>query len=213
MTGLALISGARLAQGPRNQVRAGGRTSGPPETRLMPYTGHRHWKGTHLPPSVYNAPGDFPVIINQPTSRVRLPVKSTFNRKVLPGYTITANAAKAQPVYIRPTHVGSVHNDDRLLVGFKPGITPEHARLLESRGYTFSNRNLREKVKGGELVNPNTSLLNSQRQHELRARLSEGKTGLNAYPGWLRSQIGKLARRYTGFSAIVPGNRKALLPK
>jgi hypothetical protein len=173
----------------------------------MRYTGHRHV--VFGAPGVYNVPNLPTQIINQPTSRVRT-VKTSFNRKVLPGYTITANFAKARPVYIRPTHVASVHNDDRLLVGFKPGITPEQARILESRGYTFSNRNLREKVKKGEIINPNTSLLNSQRQHELRARLSEGKTGLNAYPGWLRSQVGKLARRYTGFAAIVPGNRKAL---
>ena len=205
VTGLAILSGASLTQGPRNQVRMGGKANRPQETRVMPYTGHRHV--VFAAPGVYNVPSLPAQIINQPVSRAWA-VTSTVNRKLMPGRIIGKNAAKAKPVYLRNGKVGSV------LVGFKPGITPEQAHFLLSRGYKFSSRNLQNNVMHGRLIQPNTSVVNNQtRQMFIRAQLT-GKTGLNAYPASLRGRIRSLANKHTGFGAIVPsGLDQTGLPK
>ena len=201
VTGLAILSGASLTQGPRNQVRMGGIANRPQETRVMPYTGHRHV--VFAVPGVYNVPS-LPIrVINEPL--VRSGNISSLERKLLPGRVIGVNAARAKPVYLREGKVGSV------LVGFKPGISPEQARVLISRGYKFSSRNLQNNVMHGRLINPNAGSLNNPTKQMLTRAQLTGKTGLNAYPASLRGRIRSLANKHTGFGAIVPqGPPKAL---
>lgn len=203
VTGLALLSGARLAQGPRNQVRMGGLPSRPLETRIMPYTGHRHV--VFAAPSVYNV-HRLPVqLIDEPSSKYKT-VLGNLQRKLMPGRIIGRNIVKAKPVYLRNGRQGSV------LVGFKPGITPEQAHFLMSRGYKFSNRNLQSNVMHARIIDPNAKLLNNQtKQMLLRAQMT-GKTGLNAYPASLRYRVRNLRNKILGFGAIVPLEGQKSLP-
>ena len=201
VTGLAILSGASLTQGPRNYVRMGGKANRPQETRVMPYTGHRHV--VFAAPGVYNVPS-LPVrVINEPL--VRSGNISSLDRKLLPGRVIGVNAAQAKPVYLREGKAGPI------LVGFQPGISPEQARVLISRGYKFSNRNLQSQVMHGRLINPNARSLNNRTKQMLTRAQLNGKTGLNAYPASLQTRIRGMTKKIAGFGAIVPqGPPKAL---
>ncbi len=201
VTGLAILSGASLTRGPRNQVRMGGNANRPQETRMMPYTGHRHV--VFAAPGVYNVPS-LPIrVINEPL--VRSGNISSLERKLLPGRVIGVNAARAKPVYLREGKAGPI------LVGFQPGISPEQARVLISRGYKFSNRNLQSQVMHGRLINPNAGSLNNRTKQMLTRAQLNGKTGLNAYPASLQTRIRGMTKKIVGFGAIVPqGPPKAL---
>lgn len=204
VTGLALLSGTRLAQGPRNQVRMGGLPSRPPETRLMRYTGHR--QVVFAAPGVYNVPVLPSRVVNEPILGYKA-VLGSLERKLMPGRIIGKNLAKAKPVYLSHGKYGAV------LVGFKPGITPEQAHFLMSRGYRFSNKNLQSNVMHARLVEPNAGLINKQTQKMLALAQLNGKTGLNAYAGPLRHRIRGLGNKILGFGAIVPQGGQKSLPK
>ena len=178
---LAFTSLLGGAYGPRNGSRVGGRPNRPQETRIMPY---RNYKGPYHT-SIYNI-NEFPVsVINSPRMKGESQLFSSIERKMAPGKVIGKNIVKAKPVYLRSSKYGPV------LVGMTPPITPEQARILLSRGFKFSTKNIQNKVLRGELVDPNMNL-NVNTQRMLEDARAQGKRGINAYPRHLQGQIRKL---------------------
>lgn len=199
---LAFTSLLGGAYGPRNGPRVGGRPNRPQETRLMPY---RNYKGPYHT-SIYNI-NQFPVsVINYPRMKGENQLFSSIERKMAPGKVIGKNIVKARPVYLRSSKYGPV------LVGMSPPITPEQARMLLSRGFKFSTKNIQNKVLRGELVDPNMNLnVNTRRMLEDASAL--GKRGINAYPRHLQGQIRKLKATNPYLGTFEPAYKTKALPK
>jgi hypothetical protein len=203
LTGLlalgAALGGARVST-PSNQPRMGG-PGGPPETRVASYSG-------------YHGPYYHSTFRTGPLSNRSLAVEvprsytpffkgiSEIERKLAPGGVIGQNLVKARPVYVSWGKTGPVH------VGLVPRITPEQARVLESRGFRF-HRNIKSKVMHGVPINPNLNL-NAQTIRLLEAARNTGRRGLNVYPPALRPKIKSMLKANPYMVTFEPTVRRSL---
>lgn len=197
----AALGGARVNT-PRNQPRVGG-AGGQVETRVARYTGYTPYYHSTIntgPLSNRSLVVEVPRSSNAPFFKGIAAIE----HKLAPGGVIGQNIAKARPVYISWGKGGPV------LVGLKPGITPEQARVLESRGFRFS-KNIRTKVMKGIPVNPNLNL-NAPTLRLLEEARNNGRRGLNVFPKVLHKQI-KHALKANPYMVTFEPTGKPSLPK
>ena len=198
----AALGGARVNT-PRNQPRVGG-AGGHVETRLARYTGYHgpyyHSTFNTGPLSNRSLAVEVPRSSNTPFFKGIAAIE----RKLAPGGVIGQNLAKARPVYVSWGKGGPV------LVGLKPGITPEQARVLESRGFRIS-KNIKTKVMKGIPVNPNLNL-NTGTLRLLEEARNNGRRGLNVFPKVLHKQI-KSALKANPYMVTFEPTGKPSLPK
>lgn len=197
----AALGGARVNT-PRNQPRVGG-AGGHVETRLARYSGYTPYYHTTFntgPLSNRSLAVEVPRSSNAPFFKGIAAIE----RKLAPGGVIGQNIAKARPVYISWGKGGPI------LVGLKPGITPEQARILESRGFRIS-KNIKTKVMKGIPVNPNLNL-NTPTLRLLEEARNNGRRGLNVFPKVLHKQI-KSALKANPYMVTFEPTGKPSLPK
>jgi hypothetical protein len=181
----------------------GGAAGGQVETRLVRYSGYTPYYHSTIntgPLSNRSLVVEVPRSSNAPFFKGIAAIE----RKLAPGGVIGQNLAKARPVYISWGKGGPV------LVGLKPGITPEQARVLESRGFRLS-KNIKTKVMRGIPINPNLNL-NAPTLRLLEEARNNGRRGLNVFPKVLHKQI-KTALKANPYMVTFEPTGKPSLPK
>lgn len=203
LTGLlalsAALGGARV-NAPRNQPRMGG-PGGPVETRVATYSGYH---GPYYHSTFNTGP------LSNRSLAVEVPRSNTpffkgisaIERKLAPGGVIRQNLVKARPVYVSWGKAGPIR------VGLVPRITPEQARVLESRGFRF-DRNIKSKVMQGIPVNPNLNL-NAPTLRLLESARNSGRRGLNVYPPGLRPKIRNMLKANPYMVTFEPKGKPSL---
>jgi hypothetical protein len=127
---------------------------------------------------------------------------SAIERKLAPGGVIGQDLVKARPVYVSWGKAGPIR------VGLVPRITPEQARVLESRGFRF-DRNIKSKVMHGIPINPNLNL-NAPTLRLLEAARNNGRRGLNVYPPALRPKIKNMLKANPYMVTFEPTGKRPL---
>ena len=195
----AALGGARVNT-PRNQPRMGG-PGGPVESRVATYSGYH---GPYYHSTFSTGP------LSNRSLAVEVPRSSTpffkgisaIERKLAPGGVIGENLVKARPVYVSWGKAGPIR------VGLVPRITPEQARVLESRGFKF-HRNIKSKVMQGIPVNPNLNL-NAPTLRLLESARNSGRRGLNVYPPGLRPKIRNMLKANPYMVTFEPKGKPSL---